>query len=588
MARIPINIVGQSYEMPAKQLNAQTCINWYLTFDRTGKFQKALLPVPGLEVFAADSTHNEVRGLFQLNDILYAVIDNTFYIVDNNGNKLSKGTLNTSTGVVIMIPNENQILITDKYYGYIYQLVTTSSRDAGDFFEITEATSFIGNAVFEGSGLDDMSSGGTYTGSTDKEYVIEIDSAGTGVTPDTFRWSDSGGTTYNATGVSITASDQTLNDGVTVSFLHTQAHTLNDKWSFSVTTDSEFYVPLIPAYQDGYGIYVKQNTNRWYISGINDFSVVNALDYATANAFPDDIQAAISIREELWLIGRQTTEVWYDTGAAEFPFERRTGLIVKYGCDAPLSVAVADNNFLLWLARNEEGARVVVMIDGYEAKIISNEAINAAMNGYDKVDNAFSFVHQWDGHIFFVITFPSADRTWVYDLTTQAWHERRSELDNELPYVTETRQGRWRPSCYSYYKGKHLVGDFESGNIFKLSRSTYDENGTSITRERTSQVTQSKLDRITINSLQIDFEAGKGLNTGQGSDPQIMLEVSRDGGYTWGNELWRSSGKVGEYTHRAKWNRLGTARSFVFRIRSTDPIYNVVLGAVADVEDTGE
>lgn len=588
MARIPINFVGQSYEMPAKQLDAQTCINWYLTFDKTGKFQKALLPAPGLEVFATDSTHNEVRCLFQLNDVLYTVIDNTFYIVDNNGNKISKGTLNTSTGVVIIIPNQNQILITDKYYGYVYQLVATSSRDAGDFFEITEATSFIGDAVFQGSGLDDMSSGGSYTGTTDKDYVVEIDSAGTGATPDTFRWSDSNGTTWNATGVSITGSDQTLNDGVTVSFLHTQAHTLNDKWSFSVTTDSEFYVPLIPAYQDGYGIYVKQNTNRWYISGINDFSVVNALDYATANAFPDDIQAAISIREELWLIGRQTTEVWYDTGAAEFPFERRTGLIIKYGCDAPYSVAVADNNFLLWLARNEEGARVVIIIDGYEAKIISNEAINSAMNGYDEVEDAFSFVHQWDGHIFFVITFPSADRTWVYDLTTQAWHERRSALDNDLPYTTETRQGRWRPSCYAYYRGKHLVGDFESGNIFKLSRTTYDENGTTITRERTSMVTQSNLDRITINSLEIDFEAGTGITVGQGSDPQIILEVSRDGGQTWGNELWRSSGKIGEYTHRAKWNRLGTARGFVFRIRSTDPIYNVALGAVADVEDTGE
>ena len=57
-----------------------------------------------------------------------------------------------------------------------------------------------------------------------------------------------------------------------------------------------------------------------------------------------------------------------------------------------------------------------------------------------------------------------------------------------------------------------------------------------------------------------------------GWDPQVMLRISNDGGKTWGPELWRSAGKMGEYTKRVSWNRMGSARRRVFEVTMTDPI----------------
>jgi len=589
MAKTKINFVGTSYDMPAVQLDGQTCINWYITKDATGKFSTALLPTPGLRLWSERSGVGAIRGLFELNNVLYVVHGNTFLIYSGSGNQTNSGlgTLKTSEGHVRMIANDNQIFITDGRYGYVYQLVKSDTHDAEEFFQIEEATSFIGEATFTGAGLDDMSSGGTYIGTTAKNYRVEIDTVGTAPTPDTFRWSDNDGTTWNAENVQITELDQQLNDGVTIKFIHDNGHTIHDYWKFDVSVDSAFYVPIIPAYQDNYGIYIKQQSDIFYISSINDFSVVNALDFARTSSLPDNLVAAISIREEVWFFGRDTIQVWYNTGAEYFPFQPRTNLVITYGCAAPYSLARGHNNLLFWLARNSEGGLIVAMSQSYDVVPISTEPINVELRSYSVIDDAIGFVHQWNGHIFYVLTFPTADRTWVYDITTQAWHERRSRLANNLPASNEYRQGRWRANSFVYFDNKYLVGDFESGKVYELSDEYYTEDGEIITCERTGRILENILNRLILYSLQIDFEAGKGLTTGQGSEPKVMLQISRDGGVTWASELWKTLSKIGKYKARAKWNRLGSSRAPVFRIRMTDPTYRVVLGAVVEVEDTG-
>jgi hypothetical protein len=85
--------------------------------------------------------------------------------------------------------------------------------------------------------------------------------------------------------------------------------------------------------------------------------------------------------------------------------------------------------------------------------------------------------------------------------------------------------------------------------------------------------------------LETSFQKGVGLSTGQGDDPTVMLQVSRDGGMTWGSELWKTLGKEGKYKTRAKWNRLGTSRNTVFKLKITDPVYRVLIGAVADIQE---
>jgi hypothetical protein len=481
--------------------------------------------------------------------------------------------------------------MSDGIYGYVYQINGTTTRETGSFFVIESASSIISDPTFTGSGdgagLNDMSTAGDSTRNTSAKYVVEIDS--TTETFDTFRWSDTGGASWNRENVTITAALQLLNDGVQVQFAHRSDHTKNDKWTFDVTTDSAFYVPIIPAYQDTYGIYVRQDTNRWYLSKEDDFSLVNALEFAKVNAWPDDLIAAVSINEEIWLICRNTTELWYDVGSDPFPFERRQNLIIKYGCAAPYSISVIDNNILFWLGGNQEGGRCVIMLDGYSAKIISTEAINEALQSYEEISDAIGFPIQWNGHLWYCLILPSANVTWIYDLTTDAWHQRVSVFPSRQPATKEKREGRWRANCHAYFDDKHLVGDFENGNIYQLTDEEYTENGEMLPCERITQHINSSLNRLCMYDLEVDIEKGTALlkGSGQGENPQFMLQVSKDGGKVWGDERWLNNGLHGQYNKRLKWNGLGTARVFTFRLRVTDPVYRTLMGSVANIENLG-
>lgn len=337
-------------------------------------------------------------------------------------------------------------------------------------------------------------------------------------------------------------------------------------------------------YQDGYGILPRPNSTQWYITDLFDFAAIDPLEFASANTSEDYLITAISRAQELFLIKRNSTEVWYDTGNADFPFERRQTLVLRYGIAAAYSLVRMDNTILIWLGRNEHSQIVVVMVNGYETEIVSDEGVDFAISNYETVDDAFAFAYEMDGHLFYVLTFPTADRTWVLDLTTQSWHERRSQINNPGPDAFPTRQGRWRPNCYAFFNNKHIVGDFESGKLFYIDKNNYTDNGTPITWERTTYHLSKDEKYLFCNNFQLVIQSGVGLVTGQGSDPQIMLQVSKDMGHTFGPEEWQSMGKIGEYNKRLLWAALGSARDWVFRVRGTDPVNVAILGARAEME----
>lgn len=585
MERLPLKFSGQFYQFPAKQLDNQNCINWYMTVDEEGKFRDPLLPFPGSLLFSNDTNSHIVRYLFSLNNILYGVVDNQFRIYADTGSYVVKGTLVGATGQARIIANDTQLLITEEGHGYVYQLVANQTRSAGDFYEITAATSFISDPTFTGAGINDLYTSGNYTGSGAKTYKVEIDGVGSGSAPDTFRWSDSNGSTWNATGVTITGGYQNLNHGVIVNFIHTGGHTLNDYWTFDTTSDSAFYAPLIPSYMDTYGIYPKPNSQRFYITSSEDFSLINALDYAQTNQWPDNTVAALSINQEVFFFGNSTIEVWYDTGAAVFPFQKRPNLLINYGCSAPYSVAFGGNNIMFWLGGNRTGGPFVLMMSGYMPQIISSEPLNEAFKTYSKVDDAEGFVVEWNGHLFYFITFPSQDITWVYDVTTNRWQQRSTRRRAEFISPNEYIDGRYVANCCVFHNGKNLIGDYKSGNIYEWSSTTYKDGTASIICEATTAPMHVNLDRVMIYSLQLDFESATA--NSDSDDPQVMLQFSKDGGYSWSKELWRPLGKTGEYNRRVKWNIVGTSRAWVFRIRISDPVYRVLLGGVIEVEDLG-
>lgn len=359
----------------------------------------------------------------------------------------------------------------------------------------------------------------------------------------------------------------------------------NPTYIWSINTDPEFNnaKPKLLTYQDGYGIFTQPASQKIWRTELNHLESVHATGFTSSSGVPDWTEGAISSHQELWVFNRKTTEVFYNTGDVDNPFQRRQTLLLQYGCLWPYTIAAADNGTLFWLTANDQGDGIVVRAEGYVPKIISTPPISKAISKYNKED-AFSFVFELDTHIFYVLIFPSENNTLVYDVLLDSWAEWKSTITTPTPAGSTIIQGRWRPNCYTQFEGKHLVGDFESGNIYYLDFDYYSDDGDPIIRELTCRHLHKELRRVTFNELQYSFEEGTGLTNGQGNDPQVMFQYSKDNGHSWSNEKWRSIGKTGKYKDRVRWLKLGEARDWVFRVRMSDPVKWVVLGANAFLE----
>ncbi len=342
-------------------------------------------------------------------------------------------------------------------------------------------------------------------------------------------------------------------------------------------TDSDFPTPASLTYQDGYFIVSRKDTGEFYISALLDGTSWDATDYATAEGAPDDLVAILSDHRELWLFGEDSTEIWYNSGAS-FPFDRIEGAFIEKGCIAPASPAKLDNS-VYWLDDQGQVERAA----GYTPKVISTPEINHQIETYSTISDAIGFGCVQGGHAFYLLTFPSADKTWVFDATTGLWHERQSFKENSVEH------GRHRANCYAYFNRKHLVGDYQNGKIYELSSETYKDDGQVMKAIRTAPPVHMDRKNIFFHSFEIEFKAGVGLITndadiGTGQDPQAILQWSDDEGRTWSNEHWASMGKIGETTRRAIWRRLGVSRNRTFRLTITDPVERVITGAYLEAE----
>lgn len=330
--------------------------------------------------------------------------------------------------------------------------------------------------------------------------------------------------------------------------------------------DVDFITSSGLTWQDGYFIVTEKDTQRFWISGLNNGTSWDALEYATAEGLPDDAEAIISDHRELWLFGNISTEVLYNSGSPDFPFTRIQGSFQNAGIGAAASIAQLDNT-LFWL----DNWLTVRRAQGYTPVIVSTPQIAYQISLYATVSDAIAFSYVHEGHAFYVLTFPRADRTWVYDVATGFWH-RRSSFPNDP-------EGRWRANCYAFFNNEHLVGDFQHGKIYELDHETYTDDGNTIKAVRTVQAINADGRTIFFNELELKIQSGVGTVRGAGEDPQIMLQWSDDGAHTWSNEHWRSMGKIGEYEKRARWLRLGRSRDRIFKVMITDPVDRVLISA---------
>lgn len=316
------------------------------------------------------------------------------------------------------------------------------------------------------------------------------------------------------------------------------------------------------AFVDGYFVALDTTTATIYVSDLE-----NGTAWTTGsgqrNTAADRWKSMVVAFGEIWLFGSQKSDVWYNAGDT-FPFAPRPGAFMQQGIAAPWSAAVLGNR-VIWLGQNDQGEGVVWAAQGYTPVQISDKALAWALQQYSTLEDAVAWTYQDQGHSFYVLNFPTAGATWVYDDATNAWHERGWWNPSKGDYDA------YRASCHTFAFGKHLVGDSVNSSIYDLDIAHYTDAADGILRRmRQGPHLCDEQSWHVYRSVQLDLETGIG-NTVT-ANPTVLLQWSDDGGHTWSHEHEAEAGAQGYYRARAIWRRLGRSRDRIFRVIVSDPV----------------
>lgn len=301
----------------------------------------------------------------------------------------------------------------------------------------------------------------------------------------------------------------------------------------------------------------------------------DALDFATAESAPDGLVRVFVDHGEVLLFGTDTLEPWGNVGAADFPFAPVKGSIQEVGLAARWSLVKFDSA-VAFLGKNKGSGIQVLRMDGYALTPISTPEIDSLINSYSVHSDATAMAYMDRGHPILVISFPSVGKSWQYDARSGMWSPRESGLVGDR-YVGEMAID---------FINEIRISDYATGDAYVLDDTIYTENEGPIASELITRHLYRGDERISVDTLYVDMEVGVGTATGQGENPQIMLQVSKNNGKTWGTELWKSLGALGDYTQRVRWRRLGQANDWLFKLRIADPVKRVFI--FTDIEADSE
>jgi hypothetical protein len=693
--------VGPSYEAPSIYQDAQECINFRPEIDPLKQPGQngvvALYPTPGLTTKCVLDT-GEVRGMRTVSggNYMVAVCKSDVYVINSTFNPVHIGALNTSSGIVGITDNSQNVYIVDGSNRYTWRISNPSNAEfigsiSGTTLTVTlmkSGTITTGQQVLcdgilsetvitalgTGTGgvgtytinrsqsissiqintatvgaqvtgsisgttltVTSVTSGTLYPGQTiqgtgvtlgtiitalggSAAISFSITAAGTGYavgdiitvvggiysSQATYTVSSIGGggavtglttisngnytvqpgtpasttTSGNGTGLTLTLTFGTGTGGTgtyVVSTSQTVASTTLYALNFSVlpANDGPFTGADVVDVVDNYFVYNRPNTQQWGSSGILS-PISPALSFSSKDGAPDNLVSLIVDHREVYLLGEVSSEVWIDSGLFPFAFQRIPGTSTQHGIAAKFSVSRLGNSFA-YVSRNIRGQAQIMMMNGYIPTRISTHAVEQTLvNQY--VGDARAWTYQLEGHEVYVVSFPTLDLTWAYDLSTGMWH-KWLWVDDQNVYH------RHRGNCHASFQGLNLVGDWENGNIYQLDPTNYTDSGHEIRRLRRAPHLISDYQRQYFSELQIHFQPGVGLP--DGSAPQAMLRWSDDGGSTWSNEHWCSIGVQGAYKNRAIWRRMGQSRDRIFEVVITDPV-NAVITAANLKADAGD
>lgn len=337
---------------------------------------------------------------------------------------------------------------------------------------------------------------------------------------------------------------------------------------FVQITDVDFPGGNTVDFLNGYFIVNKPDTGEFYISTQYDGLVWDPLDFATAESNPDNLVRVFVNNGQLQLYGTNTTEFWGDSGALDFPLARIGAAAIEWGLAARWSL-VKFIDAVIFLAKNRLGAVQVFVMDNGVAVPVSTPNLDYIFAQYARdgdVSDATGLSYMVSGHPMYQLNFPTKNVTWCYDGKTKEWHQLKSGEDRHLAEIQ-----------YSH-DNNSFVTSYLDGSVYKFSDTMYTDNGGSIVREFISRH-QLTGNWSVFDELWLVMESGTGTSLGQGANPVVMMQYSKDGGHTWSKEIWASIGRIGQYRIRASWRRLGASRDWVFKFRVTDPVKTVFVSA---------
>lgn len=341
---------------------------------------------------------------------------------------------------------------------------------------------------------------------------------------------------------------------------------------FAAVDMGQFNGPVLQIdFSDGYIIATLQNSHTFQVSNLEDATVWGGLDIATLSYFPDNIVSLKCDHREPWFWGSKKAIGYYNAGAGFPPFIPVQGAFMENGSGATFATVQADNS-VFWLDQDERGSMVARRLNGYAGDRVSTHATEGAWQRYTMTADAVGWTYQENGHTFWVIYFPTANATWVYDISQGLWHRRGYFVEATGQYIAD------RGMSHTFNFGKHLVGDWASGNIYDLSTAYYDDAGTPIRGLRRTPTTSKENRWVYYQQLEFVLATGQGpqppLTDGDGNPrpPQLMLRWSNDGGRTYSNWYFLSVGFAGEYEKRVIKRMLGRGRKRLWEVAWTDPI----------------
>jgi hypothetical protein len=288
--------------------------------------------------------------------------------------------------------------------------------------------------------------------------------------------------------------------------------------AFAQITDPDFPGAVTVGYLNGYFVFNEPNSQRLWITQLLDGQSIDPLDFASAEGSPDGLVSILIDHREAWLFGTNSVEVWYDAGTSPFPLVPVQGAFNEVGCIAAFSVAKLDNG-IFWLGADARGKGIVYRANGYTAQRISTHAIEWQIQQYGNLSDAIAYTYQQDGHSFYVLIFPSANTTWVFDVATSLWHERAAFINGSFT--------RHRSNCQMSFSNEIVVGDHELGNIYAFDLNVFSDAGAVqkwLRSWRALPTGENNLKRTAQHSLQLDAETGA-INTDV-TTPIVIVDIS--------------------------------------------------------------